>query len=52
MKTPRQDLPRAQDRQDRLKAALKANIARRKTQAQARATSAPEKDAGDGKKEE
>ncbi|MGR3464070.1 hypothetical protein [Limimaricola sp.] len=37
MKTPRQDPPRAADRNDRLKAALKANIARRKAQAQARA---------------
>ncbi|MCP1167541.1 hypothetical protein [Limimaricola litoreus] len=40
MKTPRQDPPRAADRQDRLKAALKANIARRKAQAQARARDA------------
>ena len=40
MKTPRQDPPRAVDRQDRLKAALKANIARRKAQAQARARDA------------
>ncbi|SDF11290.1 hypothetical protein [Limimaricola pyoseonensis] len=36
MKTPRQEPPRAADRKDRLKAALKANIARRKAQAQAR----------------
>ena len=38
MKTPRQEPPRAADRKDRLKAALKANIARRKAQAQARAS--------------
>ncbi|GAD54467.1 MAG: hypothetical protein ACJASC_002233 [Limimaricola cinnabarinus] len=40
MKAPRQDPPRAADRKDRLKAALKTNIARRKAQAQARATEA------------
>ena len=33
MKTPRQDPPKATDRNERLKAALKANIARRKAQA-------------------
>ncbi len=37
MKTPRQDLPKASDRNDRLKAALQANIARRKAQAKAKA---------------
>lgn len=37
MKTPRQDIPRASDRKDRLKEALKANIARRKAQARSRA---------------
>ncbi|MCC5974227.1 MAG: hypothetical protein JJT81_09255 [Rubellimicrobium sp.] len=36
MKTPRQDIPKASDRQARLKEALKANIARRKAQAHAR----------------
>ena len=41
MKTPRQEPPRAADRKDRLKAALKANIARRKAQAQARAEQTP-----------
>ncbi|EYD70834.1 hypothetical protein [Limimaricola hongkongensis] len=40
MKTPRQEPPRAADRNDRLKAALKANIARRKAQAQAQARAA------------
>ncbi len=44
MKTPRQEPPRAADRKDRLKAALKANIARRKAQAQAR-SEAPQGDA-------
>lgn len=47
MKTPRQDPPRAADRKDRLKAALKTNIARRKAQAQARAAEAKP----DGEKE-
>jgi len=41
MKTPRQDPPKASDRNERLKAALKANIARRK--AQAKAKGAPDK---------
>jgi hypothetical protein len=36
MKTPRQEPPKASDRNERLKAALKANIARRKAQARAR----------------
>ncbi len=36
MKTPRQDIPKDQDRQARLKAALQSNIARRKAQAKAR----------------
>ena len=33
---PRQPVPKPQDRKDRLKAALKANIAKRKAQAAAR----------------
>jgi len=37
MTTQRQDPPKQQDRQDRLKAALKANMGRRKAQARARA---------------
>ena len=37
MKTPRQNPPRAEDRKERLKAALKVNIARRKAQAAAKA---------------
>ncbi len=36
MKAPRQDPPSQTERKDRLKAALKANIARRKAQAKAR----------------
>lgn len=36
MKTPRRELPRATDRNERLKAALQANIARRKAQTRAR----------------
>ena len=39
---PRQPVPRDQDRKDRLKAALKANIARRKAQAAARGEKAKE----------
>ncbi|MCZ4261899.1 MULTISPECIES: hypothetical protein [Limimaricola] len=52
MKTPRQDPPRAADRNDRLKAALKANIARRKAQAQARAAGARPDDAPDAEEKE
>lgn len=37
MKTPRQDLPKQNERKDRLKAALKVNMAKRKAQARARA---------------
>ncbi len=48
MKAPRQDPPSQTERKDRLKAALKANIARRKAQARAREDApeetAPEKD--------
>ncbi len=40
MKTPRQDPPKASDRNDRLKAALQANIARRKAQTKAKTASA------------
>jgi hypothetical protein len=40
MKTPRQDPPKASDRNDRLKAALQANIARRKAQVKAQAQAA------------
>jgi hypothetical protein len=40
MKTPRQDPPKASDRNDRLKAALQANIARRKAQTKAQSQAA------------
>ncbi|NNE52970.1 MAG: hypothetical protein HKN30_11285 [Sulfitobacter sp.] len=36
-KAPRKPAPQGQSREDRLKAALKANMARRKAQARARA---------------
>jgi hypothetical protein len=49
MKTPRQDPPKASDRNERLKAALQANIARRKAQAKAKGSAV--KDTATGEKE-
>jgi hypothetical protein len=49
MKKPHQTPPNQQDRKDRLSAALKANIAKRKAQAKARATGP---DDGQDKKKE
>ena len=56
MKTPRQAPPSQAERKDRLKSALKANIARRKAQAEARAKVArdaarAERDAADPQEE-
>ena len=44
MKTPQQTPPNIKDRNDRLKAALQANMARRKAQSRARDAVAKEQD--------
>ena len=44
MKTPQQTPPNVKDRNDRLKAALQANMARRKAQSRARDAVAKEQD--------
>jgi hypothetical protein len=46
--TPKRPGASAQTREDRLKAALKANMARRKSQARARKETEPKKDGQDG----
>jgi hypothetical protein len=52
MKTPRQNPPSQADRKDRLKAALKANIAKRKTQAKSKQSGAnPETEKSEAKEE-
>ena len=51
MKKPRQDPPSNKDRNDRLKAALKANMARRKAQARDRAGAKPDQSQQEQKEE-
>ncbi len=50
-KTPQKAKPKGQSRDDRLKAALKANMARRKAQARSRAGPPTQDDAADNTKE-
>ena len=52
MKTPRSTSSKAPDRKDRLKAALKANMGRRKAQARARAAVDQEGETGSNEQKE